>query len=131
MRKICRRLALVLMVVLISALLCSCAGLEKDPLLGDWESTAEMLVLEGGGDTSSQTDMTSRLSFRSDGTGIWSVEFAADYPPVSQSFTYTAEDGLLTMIMENGDERYFGFSFSDGVLMLDAPRYKQEFYRVK
>lgn len=126
MHQICRALAVMLAALSLVAVLCSC-GAEKDPLIGDWESSSELTVLPGGGDNSSQPVVRSKLSLRPDGTGDWVIEPEQGYAPVSMSFEYSAKNGVLTIVKETGEELSFAYSFSDGLLMLESDWVKQQF----
>ena len=124
MRQVRHSITLSISLILIALLFTACAKSYKtDSLVGDWECLSEASILgEGVGDAPQVSLVSTEVSFYEDGTGLWQTSFDNELPSVSRSFTYTVDDGSVTLDFEDGKTEVFGISLSNGVLELNSNR---------
>ena len=124
MRQVRHKTTLLISLILIALLFTACAESHKTvSLVGDWERLSEASILGEGVEDAPQVSLVStEVSFYEDGTGLWQTSFDNELPSVSRSFTYSVEDGSVTLDFEDGKSETFSMTLSGGVLELNSNR---------
>ena len=113
-----RKIALLLIAAMLFGLLAGCSAQSK--LIGTWETQTEVSILGVSIDIPFIDNCTVSFSFEKDGTGSRTSEFGSSLPSISQAYTYSVEDGTLTLTYESGNTEEYTFTVEKDVLILDG-----------
>ncbi len=113
-----RKIACLLIAVMLLGLFAGCSAQSK--LVGVWETQTEISILGVSIDLPFIDDCTVSFSFEKDGTGSRTADFGDSFPAVSQAFTYSVEEGKLTLTYESGSVEEYTFTVEKDVLSLDG-----------